>query len=605
GRPGPAGPGVPEGGTAGQTIEKTSNGSTQWVTLTKSKFGLGSVDNTSDLDKPISSATQTALDAKASNIGLASKADLIGGKVPVGQIPVEATVTDSNVSAQVDAPLTGAAIDQRINAQVAPQVEQITADYIAGDQAVIDAAAAAVDANPKIASIEAALPWKGNLADGTDFNTVRTPGIYGVASSTSAATMVNCPFPYRGLLKVWKSAAAVTEHEYAASGSGGRPEAASRITTSATTWTGPWEDRRDAKGILPAGTSLDTFRGAGTHMLIATTAADYPGLPADVTFPFYGVLKVAALSIGTLLASQELKVYLADGEYRVLLRVTKGSIFPAWQEQGKVPAPATGAVDAGLANDLLVQDWSRRMRGRRKVTTATLALRFDHGLANFDSKIRAELESRGYKYSLALCSGQWDRTENVGVTPAMVNGWVTGGLAEIWNHSKDHGSGDNSEAQWKAAILDGLTELRAQLPAAQIDGFAPPGSAGTDFGGFVTGATAEEFFATEGGKFILSNHAVSAGYISGSTRWQDGTVRQGLAHYTLDSYTLAQVQSLVQSVESNKRAIQFMLHPSLLDTAGYITTAEFISILDYVQAEVTAGRLEVVSPYEQLLTDAV
>jgi 2-phospho-L-lactate guanylyltransferase (CobY/MobA/RfbA family) len=33
-------------------------------TLTKSSVGLGNVDNTSDLNKPISTATQAALDAK-------------------------------------------------------------------------------------------------------------------------------------------------------------------------------------------------------------------------------------------------------------------------------------------------------------------------------------------------------------------------------------------------------------------------------------------------------------------------------------------------------------------------------------------------------------
>jgi hypothetical protein len=41
------------------------NGQTGTVVLTKSDVGLGSVDNTSDLSKPVSTATQTALDAKA------------------------------------------------------------------------------------------------------------------------------------------------------------------------------------------------------------------------------------------------------------------------------------------------------------------------------------------------------------------------------------------------------------------------------------------------------------------------------------------------------------------------------------------------------------
>ncbi|MFJ2144416.1 sialate O-acetylesterase [Glutamicibacter sp. NPDC087831] len=157
GRPGPAGPGVPEGGSTGQYIEKTSSGTTQWATPTKAKVGLPNVDNTSDLNKPISSAMQQALDAKPSQIevefAMASKADLVGGKVPASQIPSDALVTDSNVASKVNDPLTGAAIDARVSEQVTPVVQQITADYIASDTTIVDAAAAAVNANPTIATL--------------------------------------------------------------------------------------------------------------------------------------------------------------------------------------------------------------------------------------------------------------------------------------------------------------------------------------------------------------------------------------------------------------------------------------------------------------------
>jgi hypothetical protein len=86
GATGAAGPGVPTGGTTGQILYKTSatdyatnwtsGGSTgnvlkrgsfnslTWGSVTKSDIGLSSVDNTSDLGKPISTATQTALDDK-------------------------------------------------------------------------------------------------------------------------------------------------------------------------------------------------------------------------------------------------------------------------------------------------------------------------------------------------------------------------------------------------------------------------------------------------------------------------------------------------------------------------------------------------------------
>lgn len=46
------------------------------VTLTKGDIGLGNVDNTPDANKPISSATQTALDTKANNADVIASGDL-------------------------------------------------------------------------------------------------------------------------------------------------------------------------------------------------------------------------------------------------------------------------------------------------------------------------------------------------------------------------------------------------------------------------------------------------------------------------------------------------------------------------------------------------
>ena len=64
------------------------------VIVTKADVGLGNVDNTSDLDKPISTATQTALDTK---INLTDKAVANGvatldatGRVPYDQLPESA-----------------------------------------------------------------------------------------------------------------------------------------------------------------------------------------------------------------------------------------------------------------------------------------------------------------------------------------------------------------------------------------------------------------------------------------------------------------------------------------------------------------------------------
>ena len=61
-------------GTTGQYWR----GDKTWQTLNKSAVGLSNVDNTSDANKPISNATQSALNAKA---------DLVDGKIPASQLP--------------------------------------------------------------------------------------------------------------------------------------------------------------------------------------------------------------------------------------------------------------------------------------------------------------------------------------------------------------------------------------------------------------------------------------------------------------------------------------------------------------------------------------
>lgn len=72
---GPTGPTGFSGGGSGEGGGEVSSvaGRTGDVTLTKSDVGLSNADNTSDSDKPISNATQEAIDAKADTSALNNK----------------------------------------------------------------------------------------------------------------------------------------------------------------------------------------------------------------------------------------------------------------------------------------------------------------------------------------------------------------------------------------------------------------------------------------------------------------------------------------------------------------------------------------------------
>lgn len=74
------------------TTAQYYRGDKSFQTLDKAAVGLANVDNTSDVNKPISTATQNALNLKA---------DLVGGKIPSNQLPAIAITDTSVVNSQV------------------------------------------------------------------------------------------------------------------------------------------------------------------------------------------------------------------------------------------------------------------------------------------------------------------------------------------------------------------------------------------------------------------------------------------------------------------------------------------------------------------------
>jgi hypothetical protein len=285
--------------------------------------------------------------------------------------------------------------------------------------------------------------------------------------------------------------------------------------------------------------------------------------------------------------------------------------YNAWRDIAAVAAPTNPVAsdpgaDAALANMLRVADFTYRRGGIWKTNgLPVVSFRVDHGLNNWNNKLRGPHEARGIPYGLALNSRSWTVAENDTVTPAMVNAWVTAGLCEIWNHGANGHTDQTTEAGIVDTVVNGLAELREQIPAAQIDGWIVPGVGGTGFNGFVNGSTPEKFYTTLVGRLILKYHAVSTGAFPGTyRRILDGQIRQGQSHFGMESRTPAEIIAEIQLAQTNKRGLQLMIHPSLVDQPGYITTAQYVEVLDFVKAEVTAGRLLAKGMYDLLLADA-
>jgi hypothetical protein len=103
--------------------------------ITKTMVGLGNVDNTTDANKPISSATQTALDAKASNSALAShEADTTSIHGIANTANLE-TQTGAQTKATAAETAANSFTTSAINALTTSDIEEGTNQYFTNERA--------------------------------------------------------------------------------------------------------------------------------------------------------------------------------------------------------------------------------------------------------------------------------------------------------------------------------------------------------------------------------------------------------------------------------------------------------------------------------------
>lgn len=81
------------------------SGRTGAITLTKTDVGLGNVDNTSDANKPVSTATQTALNGKANSSHTHAATDIASGTIASARLPqaTEATLGGVQLASVIEA----------------------------------------------------------------------------------------------------------------------------------------------------------------------------------------------------------------------------------------------------------------------------------------------------------------------------------------------------------------------------------------------------------------------------------------------------------------------------------------------------------------------
>ena len=94
-------------GTLSADVQSVA-GKTGTVTLDKSDVGLGNVDNTSDANKPVSTATQTALDGKLDTSGGTMSGDIAMGSNSITGLAEPTNSGDAATKGYVDSKAVGA-----------------------------------------------------------------------------------------------------------------------------------------------------------------------------------------------------------------------------------------------------------------------------------------------------------------------------------------------------------------------------------------------------------------------------------------------------------------------------------------------------------------
>lgn len=549
------------------------------------------------LDK---SETETAVRDAMSRDGSAARAVL------VGEIQA-ATVGKLEKADAATTYATKASVTTELNTRVEPLV----AAYIGSQPAVVQAAAAAVDANPKINELSTTtVRLRGKLADGTNLNTVTTPGEYDVTSAASLNSLLNGPVQQGdldsvqpGTLTVRTAGAGLTVQELRGYNAGGC-WARSNTNLSYTAWT-RWRQVSSGyvSGKLPADANADTYAAGayrGAWVVADQASADtIRNLPVKVP----GLLDV--LSLASTMPMQEYRSFESVPRRWTRTRdVAGGKPWGAWVLEG-----GSSGGSATDANRLLVEAFTRRRGGRRGTGgTGAIAFRFDHNVEPFKNKVLPRLIARGIPATLAVVADMLDpgysRDPATTVTWQEIQGWAHNhGIEPAW-HSKTHEVADNIQAI-TSEIVGGYEKIATNLPQCAIETALMVGVSGTYYGGFGPVDSPAKFYDTEAGRLFLRTVAVTNGHMGGYFRPLTGQPQQGLAHETIEAYaSAADIIALIREAQDTGSGLCVMMHPSNLDAPGYITSAILDEVLNYVAAERNAGRLAVLTHSGLLMADA-
>lgn len=461
----------------------------------------------------------------------------------------------------------------------------------------------------------------------TDWNSLTTPGSYGIWSEVNAPS---------GAVETWTlqvgrtpTAGNVTQVAF----SWTTPGRVAYRRRNGTTWS-PWVVASPSSGTegasfkVMSASSWDAMTTPGAYSIWTTAGSPTPEKPQTWTAyvgptPTSGNFTRLAVSWSN------------PGE--VWTQRRSGAAWSAWSRVGgdntatlsaaktytdeqiaAIPSPAVTA-DVGVHQHAMRLSHLRaRVGAPRMGGKAAVTLICDHGTNNFASIVLPALKAAGLRCTLALNSQMYDSAvynhaahENQ-TTWSQIRGWATTDGIEIANHGRTHKDATGNAAI-RLEIEGGREDLETNLPGVPIDTFVQIGTTGTGdkWDGFNDALTLDRYWKTYAGRVILDSHALVTGQVPhGGTPTRvyplDGHPPQGASGYWLDGGQsgIDTAKTKIDEAVTAGRGVILRLHPYLIDWPNQISAAQLTEFFTYLKTRQDAGEINVLTYREWALSVA-
>jgi hypothetical protein len=245
---------------------------------------------------------------------------------------------------------------------------------------------------------------------------------------------------------------------------------------------------------------------------------------------------------------------------------------------------------------------SRRAKGGPIGTSGkgVVAFRVDHQLDEFRSLTWPILRDRGIPCGIGVV------TEAVGDATYYLDPTATTWAqlqaahwegAEVWSHSASH---DDPAPHGGLSLRDEIVGSRETLEANGMIpvGWQMPGVTPCLTANYSPNFTDNAQFGTEVGQLLLATYGLIefGSRAAGARRVLPTDGSHGLSFTNIETVSLVQAKAQVDLAINYGLGVEVIHHPRNIGKPGYMSTADFTALVDYVLAAWNAETLEVLTP---------